>query len=44
MLKILIYTFIFSKSYIVMKYSIRLVSHWTIRFDDRNLKYSNDKF
>ena len=30
MLKLLIYTFVLSKSYIVMKYSIRLVSHGAI--------------
>ena len=29
-------TFILSKSYIVMKYYVNLVSHWVIIFSDRN--------
>ena len=29
-------TFILSKSYIVMKYYVKLVSHWVIIFSDRN--------
>ena len=44
MLKLLLYTFILSKSYMVMKYSINLVSHWAILFGDRNLMYRHDNF
>ena len=41
MLKLLLNTFIL-KNYVVMKYSLKLVSHWAVRFGDRNWKYPHD--
>ena len=42
MLKLLLHTFTLSKSYIVMKFSIKLVSHWVIYFGITNCKYLYD--
>ena len=44
MLKLLFYTFILSKSYIVMKCSIKLVAYWLIFFGDRTCKYRHDNY
>ena len=40
--KLLLYTFILSKNYIVMKFSIKIVAHWVMYFCDRNCKYRHD--
>ena len=42
MLKLLLYTFILSKGYKVMKCAIKLLSHWAMCFGDRNWKYRHD--
>ena len=42
MLKLLLFTFILSKNYIVMKFSVKLVSHWVIYCVDRNCKYRHN--
>ena len=44
MLKLLVYTFILSKCYILMNYSIKLVSHWVKIFSDRNWKHRHEDF
>ena len=40
--KLLLDTNALSKSYMVMKYFIKLVSHWALCFCDRNWKYRHD--
>ena len=39
--KLLLYTFILSKSCIVMKFSIKLVSHWVMHSGDKNYRHGN---
>ena len=40
--ELLLHAFILRKNCIVMKFSVKLVSHWVMHFGDRNCKYRHD--
>ena len=42
LLKLNFTTYVLSKSYVVLKYSMKLVSHRALSFCDRNGKYRHD--